>query len=168
MSSTPSRLAVHLKNRNKHRFFYIFIQVLKAPRFSQCQLKTLMEEKQELRIDGLRYPVYRYRGSFERDLETKKLSMSMALCIPTENIAPISPWFVEQKNKKEITIVRHLSKKGKPFKKVCLDFIGVRCTQYSEEYDEARKEVVLHLMATFDYRVTTNDRQQEKITDLLT
>jgi len=127
-----------------------------------------MKEKQELLIDNHRYPVYRYRGHFERDPIRKKLCMSMTLCIPAENIAPISPWFVKQKDKKDITIVRHLSKKGKLFKTIFLDFIGVRCTEYSEEYDAVRKEVVLHLTATFDNRVTTDDEQQDKITDLLT
>lgn len=126
-----------------------------------------MKEKQELVVDRHRYPIYHYHGHFKKDMETEKLSLTLALSIPTDNIAPISPWIMKKNEKKDITIVRQLSKKGDPFKTIFLDFIGVQCTGYTEEYDTIRKEVVLHLTATFDNRIITDDGQQQKITDLL-
>ncbi|MGB6151207.1 MAG: hypothetical protein WBG48_04380 [Pricia sp.] len=124
-------------------------------------------EKQEFVVDEHRYPIYSYHGHFTREVETKRLTMSMTLSIPTENIAPISPWIMQQSEKKDVTIVRHLSKNGIPLKTVFLDFMGAQCTKYVEEYDAVRKEVVLHLTATFENRVTTDDEQRNKISDLL-
>ena len=126
-----------------------------------------MKERQELIVDNHRYPVYRYQGRFKRDVETNKLSTSMTLSIPTENISHISPWIVKQTVKKDITIIRHLSKNGELVKTVFLDFIGVQCTGYFEEYDVQRKEVVLHLTAIFNKRIITDKEQQQKIIDLL-
>ena len=127
-----------------------------------------MTEKQEFVVDGHYYPIYRYTGQFSRNPDTGKLTMSMTLTIPTDNIVPISPWVMQQTEKKDVTLVRHLSKDGVQYKTVFLEFIGARCREYSEEFDANRKEVVLHLTATFDNRIVTDDGQRDKITDLLT
>lgn len=126
-----------------------------------------MKENQEFVIDGYRFPVYRYQGHFERNLETNRIEMSMKLCIPTEGITPITPWIIFNKEKKDVTIVRYLSKDGEPFKKVYYEFIGARCTGHSEAYDNVREEVVQYFTAVFDERVITDSSQREKLTDLL-
>lgn len=126
-----------------------------------------MKEKQEFVVDGHHYPIYRYQGYFSRHFETKELTMSMSLSMPTENITKISPWITQQTKRKDVAIERHLFKNGTHFKTVFIDFIGARSTGYFEEYDAVRKEVVLHFTATFDNRVTTDDGQRSKITDLL-
>ncbi|HDZ15151.1 hypothetical protein LCGC14_0776060 [marine sediment metagenome] len=126
-----------------------------------------MKETQELLMDNHCYPIYRYLGHFEIDQVNEKPLMSIRLSISTVNITPIFPWIVERKIKKDFTIVRYLSQNDKPFKTIFLEFFGVRCTEFSEEYDAKCDEVVLHFNATFDKRIMTDKSQQQKIIDLI-
>lgn len=126
-----------------------------------------MKEQQELVFDQHSYAIYSYQGHFNRDLVTGKLDMGLELCIPAINMESISPWIMQTKMQKDLTIKRNLSKNGQPFKTVFFDFMGVRCTGYYEEYDSVRKEVVLHLTAEFENRIVTNGAQRQKIINLL-
>ena len=126
-----------------------------------------MKENQEFLVDGYRFPVYRYQGHFERNIETNRIEMSMKLCLPTEGIMPITPWIISDKEKKDVTIIRYLSKDGTLYKKVYYEFIGTRCTAHSEAYDSVRDEVVQYLTAVFEERVITDSGQREKLTKLL-
>ncbi|MGB7395277.1 MAG: hypothetical protein WA913_12865 [Pricia sp.] len=126
-----------------------------------------MKEQQEFIVDGHSYPIYRYEGNFRRDEETNELILSISLSIPVENIAPISPWVMQQKEKKDVTIVRHLSKNGQPVNNIFMDFLGVRCTGFHEEYDQGREDVVLKFTATFENRIITDQGERRKITELL-
>lgn len=126
-----------------------------------------MKEQQELIVDDHRYPVYRYEGNFSRDEETNELILNISLSIPADGIAPISPWVMQQEGKKDITIVRRLSKNGQPINTIYMDFLGVRCTGFKEEYDKVRKEVVLKFTATFEDRIITDQGEQRKIAELL-
>ena len=126
-----------------------------------------MKEKQELIVEKHRYPIYRYQGNFRRDEETNELTLSINLSIPTDNIAPISTWVMQQKEKKDITIVRHLSKDGRPFNTIFMDFLDVQCTVFKEEYDKARGEVVLTFGASFEHRIITDRGERQKISELL-